>query len=40
MPLSFSIFIHFDIIYCDAYYHSVVICGGGLLLYKLLNTIK
>jgi hypothetical protein len=36
LPLSFIAFIHWDIVYGLAYYHTLVIVGGGMLLYMVL----
>jgi hypothetical protein len=36
LSYGFCIFIHLDIIHGLAYYHSVVIVGGGLLILNLL----
>jgi len=40
LPLAFSVFLHFDIIYGYAFYHAVVVVGGGLLVYGLLEELK
>ena len=37
LALAFCVFIHLDIVYSYAYYHTVVVVGGGLLLYGLLE---
>lgn len=36
LPLGFAIFIHWDIVYGFTYYHTLVIVGGGILLYMIL----
>ena len=39
LSLVYCVFIHFDVIYCEAYYHTVVIGGGAMMLYNLLEQI-
>ena len=40
LPLAFCVFLHFDIVYSFAFYHAIVIGGGGLLLYGLLEELS
>lgn len=37
LPIGYVTFIHFDIVYGLAYYHCLVVVGGGLMLYMLLE---
>jgi hypothetical protein len=40
LPLSYCVFLHFDIVYSFAFYHTIVIGGGGLLLYAILEELS
>lgn len=40
LPLAFCVFLHFDIVYSFAFYHAIVIGGGGLLFYALLEELS
>ncbi len=40
LPMGYVTFIHFDILYGLAYYHCLVIVGGGMLLYMLLEEFE
>lgn len=37
LPIGFVTFIHLDILYGLAYYHCLLIVGGGMLIYILLE---
>lgn len=39
LPLGFCVFLHLDIVYGFAYQNTVVIVGGSLLLYALLEEL-